>query len=79
MTKDDFERKVLKLNIPENIFSLYLEFPSEAYVVTKTSLGWEFYYCERGLKVSQIVFGSDEYAYDHLYDVLRKEKLKGYF
>ena len=76
MTKIELKQKLIKENIPEDIFSLDGGLPNEVYCLGKNGEECEVYYSERGQKTSIEVFQTEDDACNFFYNWLIKS-LKG--
>ena len=67
MTKQELLEKLIKKNVPKDLYSLDGGLPNEAYCLEKTDDGWQTYYSERGCKTGVKKFSNESDACDDFY------------
>ena len=72
MTKSELKQKLVKENIPADIYSLVGGLPNEVYCLGKNGEAWEVYYSERGKKTSLEVFHVEDDACNFFHSWLIK-------
>lgn len=70
MNKKVLKGKLLKENIPEDLYSLEGGLPNEAYCLNQNRDIWEVYYSERGKKTELKTFTSEDEACVYFYHFL---------
>ncbi len=71
MTKVELENRLKTENIPERMYSLDGGLPHDKCCLSKTELGWEVYYSERGSKFDVEIFHSENKACDRFYEKIK--------
>jgi hypothetical protein len=73
MNKKQLEEILKRENIPEDLYSLDGGLWEDRYCLSEIMKGlWEVYYCERGEKVNEKSFLSEEEACEYLYNWIKK-------
>lgn len=79
MTKNELRTKLIKYQVPKEVYSLNGGCPNEIYCLGYLNDKWETYYSERGIKSERKEFNTEDdacnYFYNWLIDVLRDFKL----
>jgi len=72
MTKSELKQRLVKENIPTDVYSLEGGLPNEVYCLGRNGVKWEVYYSERGQKTSLETFQIEEDACNFFHNWLIK-------
>lgn len=61
-------------NVDPDAYSFEGGTPDDTYVVEQTAGNWAVYYCERGLRIGERIFASEDEACRHLLDLLLRDR-----
>jgi hypothetical protein len=65
MTTAQLKQKLIDMEISPVVYSLDGDFPNDAFVLSKNETNWSIYYAERGLKMNEIFFETENEACDY--------------
>ena len=72
LKKTELERKLIKMNIRPDMYSLKGGLPNEKFCLSEANGRWEVYYSERGNKTGLKEFDNEDDACQCLYDMVYK-------
>ncbi len=75
MNTSQLEKKINKLNIRHDAYSLNGGNPSQAYVLSQEAEFWSVYYSERGIKIDERKFKSEDEACRYFLDIISEDKI----
>ena len=65
MTKVELKQRLIKENIPDDVYCLNGGLPNEVLCLGQSEEGWEVYYSKRGIKTDVKNFNTEEDAWDY--------------
>ncbi len=70
MNKKELKAKIESLNIPKTIYSLEGGLPDNMFTLEEAYGLWKVYHSERGKRMGEVLFYSEEEACDYFYKTL---------
>ena len=68
MTKDELRTKLIKYQVPKEVYSLKGGLANEIYCFGYLKGKWETYYSERGIKTERKEFNTEDEACNYFYN-----------
>ncbi len=76
MTVNELDNKLVEIGVPQNLYSIMIGgLPNERLCIVKEEK-WQVYYSERGKKVGQKNFETEEDACGYFYEQMRRYSTK---
>ena len=72
MTVNELKNKLDEIGVPQDLYSIMIGgLPNERLCIVKEEM-WQVYYSERGQKVGQKVFETEEEAGEYFYEKMKR-------